>query len=59
LSTFAAVRELSTSDDDLARQVLRGAGRLIPVVNQQRELLSVKNRHNLLNRVAKLVADQR
>ena len=59
LSTFAAVRDLSTSDDDLARQVLRGTGRLIPVVNQQRELLSVKNRHNLLNRVAKLVADQR
>jgi hypothetical protein len=59
LSGFAAVKELSMSDDDLARQVLRGTGRLMPVVNQQRELLSVKNRHSLLNRVARLIADQR
>jgi hypothetical protein len=59
LSTVAAVKSLSASDEDMARQFLRGNGRLVTVVNIQSELLSVMNRGGLLNRVARLVADQR
>jgi hypothetical protein len=58
LSRAAVIRDLKTTEDEFARQVLRAVGAFVPIIDDQRRFVRLVSRSGFLNRVAKQMADE-